>query len=431
LADIIVKRTESLSGTVKAPPSKAYTHRALIAASLSEGASTVKNALICDDTLATVEACRMLGAEIEETESGNFKVHGRPKPQTPRGIINCRDSGSTIRFLMPVCALVEGMSVLTGGESLYARPMNPLLEALRQLGVQCYSTRMDGYPPIVVFGGGIKGGKATIRGDVSSQFISGLLFATPLAQGETEIALSTSLESKPYVTITLDILRRHAIKVEPQCDYGSFHIPCGQSYRPSDHVVEGDYSSAAFILGAAAVTNSRLTVENLKEDTAQGDRMIVDILGRMGVLIEAAKGSIEIKGAEGSLKAVDVDLRDHPDLVPICTVLACVAKGKSVIRGFGRLRFKESDRIDALTSELTKLGAEIRVVEDRLEVLGGKKLRGTELDSHRDHRIAMACAVAALTAKGDSVVHGIECINKSYPHFVMDLRALGGKVVER
>ncbi len=431
MPDLIVNGKALLSGTVKAPPSKAHTHRAVIAASLSDGLSHVKNALLCDDTIATIEACRMLGAEIKETEGGVLSIHGIPKPHTPEDMINCGDSGSTMRFLVPICSLADGISVLTGGESLRGRPMAPLIDALGQLGVRCYSTRMDGCSPIVVFGGGIRGGKASIRGDISSQFVSGLLFASPMAQSETEIVLSTPLESKPYVEMTVGILQKHGVEVETQQGYAGFHVPCGQQYAPFNHDIEGDYSSAAFLLGAAAATNSCIGVEHLSADTAQGDREIVAILSKMNVLVEMSGDSVAIRGVEHGLKAIEVDLRDHPDLVPICAVLSCLAEGESKIMGVERLRFKESDRIDALTSELTKMGARIKATDGCLRVLGGRKLHGAEMDSHGDHRIAMACAVAALAASGKSVIRGIECINKSYPNFVRDIGQLGGNVVEQ
>jgi len=189
LTDLIVKETTHLSGTVSAPSSKSLTHRAFVAAALSDGRSEIRRALICDDTLGTVDACRMLGAEITWTDEEVVEVQGRPKPLTPKEVINCRDSGSTIRFLTPVSALADGISVLTGGESLRKRPMQPMLDALGRLGVECYSALRDGRPPVVVFGGGIEGGETSIRGDVSSQFVSGLLFATPMAKSDTDIVL--------------------------------------------------------------------------------------------------------------------------------------------------------------------------------------------------------------------------------------------------
>jgi 3-phosphoshikimate 1-carboxyvinyltransferase len=430
LTDLVVKRTDKLSGTIKAPSSKSYTHRAIIAAALSENQSKINSPLICDDTLATIDACRMLGAEITQTEK-RLQIVSRAKPSTPMDVINCRDSASTMRFLTPICALTDGISVLTGGGSLRRRPMEPVLTALSQLGVQCYSVNRDGRPPLVVFGGGIDGGKASVRGDLSSQFVSGLLLAAPMAKKDTDIVLSTPLESKPYVSITLDVLKKHGIKVEVQPDYQRFHVPSSQKYTAHDHEIEGDYSSAAFPLAAAALTSSHVKIENLLKDSIQGDRVIIDLLQEMGIQISTDGSTVEINGLNEKLKPVDVSLSDNPDLIPVIAVLACFASGQSVIRNVGRLRFKESDRVAALLSELTKMGAKVRAANQTIQVTGVEKLYGAELNSHGDHRIAMACIVAALKSEGAAAVHGVECINKSYPDFIKDLTFLGGKIVER
>jgi 3-phosphoshikimate 1-carboxyvinyltransferase len=430
MKDLIVEKTEKMSGVARAPPSKAYTHRALIAASLSEGQSSIKGALICDDTLATVNACSLLGARIRKVKEG-FIVSGMSKPITPHDVIHCRDSGSTIRFITPVCALADGISVLTGNEGLRKRPMEALLEALRHLGVPCYSARCNGYPPIIVFGGGVKGGMASLRGDVSSQFISGLLFSTPKASANTEIIITNQLESKPYVAITLDVLRKHSIEIEASSDYGNFLVPHGQAYMPFSHVIEGDYSSAAFLLAAACITDSNLKVDNLLRKTLQGDQAIVSILEEMGSQLGVGEDHVEVQGVKGELKGISIDVRDVPDLAPVCIALASLAEGETVLSGTRRLRFKESDRIASMSSELMKMGAKIMESGDGLIIRGKSRLRGAELDSHNDHRIAMACAVAALRAEGTTIIHGIECVNKSYPNFVKDLRSLGGNVCVR
>jgi len=425
-----VRKTEELEGTIQAPPSKAYTHRTLIASSLAEGRSTIENALICEDTVATAEACSMLGAEIREVKSG-FTVEGTPKPKTPEDVIHCRDSGSTIRFATPVCALADGISVLTGNEGLRRRPMEPLLAALRQLGVRCYSAQADGRPPVVVFGGGIGGGVSSIRGDVSSQFISGLLFGTPKAESDTEIVVTTQLESKPYVAVTLAVLRDHGVEVRPSSGYRRFTVPCGQDYLPFNHTIEGDYSSAAFLLAAASITESQVKITGLPKETLQGDRLIVKVLRDMGARVEVGEDYVKVQGEPQSLKGIKIDALDVPDLAPVCAALACLARGRTVISGGRRLRFKESNRVASLSSELGKLGGRITESEDDLVIEGGGRLHGAEVDSHNDHRVAMACAVAALGAEGSTVIHGIECVNKSYPNFVKDLRSLGGEALVR
>ncbi|MEM2273489.1 MAG: 3-phosphoshikimate 1-carboxyvinyltransferase [Candidatus Bathyarchaeia archaeon] len=429
MVELIVRGGAALYGSIVAPPSKAHTHRAIIASSLSRGESKIHNILFCDDTIATINACRMLGAEITVSECGEVRVGGSPKPKTPEDVIDCGESGSTMRFITPVCALADGISILTGGESLRRRPMGPLLDALGQIGVKCYSARGDGRPPIIVFGGGIRGGRARIRGDVSSQFISGLLFAAPMAQNDTYICLLTSLESKPYVDITLDILTKHNVKVASSENL--FHVPCGQEYKPYNHAIEGDYSSASFLLAAAAITRSNVRVENLLRDSLQGDRRIISILGDMGAVIDVGLNCVEVRDIDGSLRPVNINMRDNPDLVPVCAVLACFADGESVISGVRRLRFKESDRVEVLLSELGKMGASIRVLEDSLIIRGGGRLHGAIIDPHGDHRIAMACAVAALGADGETIIRDAECISKSYPNFIRDMRLLGAEIIER
>ena len=431
MVDLIVRDTPTLKGTIEAPPSKAISHRAFIAATLSPGLSIIRKPLICDDILATIDACRTLGAKIIRKNKEVFEVHGCYKILTPEDVVNCRDSASTMRFLTPICGLTDGISVLTGDKSLRKRPMGPLLDAMRQLGIQCYSTRGDGRPPIIVFGGGIEGGETCIPGDVSSQFVSGLLFAAPMARNDVEIEMLTPLESKPYVEITIDVLCSHGIQVEVNSEYKRFRVPCGQTYTPSSHVVEGDYSSAAFLLAAASITDSKIRVTNLREDSLQGDRIIVDLLRKIGVEVKTGKNFVEVNGRDGSLQPFNVDLRDNPDLVPVCTALAFFARGESLIRGIRRLRFKESDRIAALLSEFTKMKGKIHVGNDMIKLEGGEKLRGAELSSHGDHRIAMALIISALGAKGTSIIRGVECINKSYPNFLNDMKFIGANIVER
>lgn len=430
VTDLVVSKTEKLEGTIQAPPSKANTHRALIASSLAEGRSTIENALICEDTLATAEVCSMLGAEMRKVRNG-FTVEGAPNPTTPEDVIHCQDSGSTLRFATPLCALTDGISVLTGNEGLRRRPMEPLLAALGQLGVRCYSARADGRPPVIVFGGGVGGGTASIRGDVSSQFISGLLFGAPKAETDTEIVVTTQLESKPYVAMTLAVLRDHGVKVRPSSGYRQFTVPCGQDYLPFNHVIEGDYSSAAFLLAAASITKSRVNITGLSKETLQGDRLMVEVLREMGAQVRVGKDHVEVQGDPQSLKGTKIDARDVPDLAPVCAALACLVRGRTVISGGRRLRFKESDRIASLSSELGKMGCRITESDDGLVIEGGNMLHGAELDSHNDHRVAMACAVAALGAEGSTVIHGIECVNKSYPNFVRDLCSLGGDALVR
>jgi 3-phosphoshikimate 1-carboxyvinyltransferase len=421
--DVTVENTNHLEGAVSAPPSKAYTHRMLIAALLSNGASKIFNPLVSDDTQATLEAVKALGAETELQE--NFwTIHGQESLKTPSHPIDCRESGSTLRFMIPVAALAPGPSTFLFGASFERRPVAPLLESLKELGAES-AIQQDG-SFVVVRGGGIMGGKTSIRGDISSQFISGLLFACPKAKEDTEINVTTKLESKSYVEMTLEVIVKHGLEGAVNPDLSRLWIPSNQNYIPSDHTVPGDFSSAAFLLAAAAVTSSKVTVKNLTYQTAQGDREILGILQEMGASVKVGDDSVEVECDK--LVGVDIDAKDIPDLVPVCAVLACYAEGHSEIYNAKRLRYKESDRLDSISTELKKMGANIIVNEDGLTINGGCPLHGATIDPHNDHRIAMACAVAALGAKGETKIQDVECINKSYPQFFSDLRKLGANV---
>jgi 3-phosphoshikimate 1-carboxyvinyltransferase len=428
MTEVVIRRAQKLSGEVCAPPSKAYTQRMLIAAALSLGTSEIESPLVSDDTEATLRAVKALGAKVRVAEDfwiveGASPLKGAEEP------IDCGESGATLRFMIPVAALAAGSSVFVFGSSLERRPIEPLLQSLRKLRVRAYVSRRGGRSSVQVQGGGIPGGKTTMRGDVSSQFVSGLMFACPMARTDTEVALSTLLESKGYVQMTRNVLAEHRIKVSISRDFRRLSIPSNQTYKMCDHMVPGDFSSAAFLLAAAAITHSEVCVKNLDYGTVQGDKAIVGILKNMGVNGKVCNDRVEVEGKDGLLDAVDVDARDIPDLVPVCAVLACYASGVSKIHGAQRLRYKESDRLSALYLELRKMGADIAMDENSLTVKGPCALRGGTVDPHDDHRIAMACAVAALGARGKTKIQKAECVKKSYPGFFNDLRVLGANVV--
>jgi 3-phosphoshikimate 1-carboxyvinyltransferase len=428
MTDAIIRRAEKLSGEVCAPPSKAYTQRMLIAAALSLGTSKIAGPLISNDTEATLRAVRALGARVKAAE-GCWTVEGATLLKGAKEPINCGESGATLRFMIPVAALATEPSVFVLSSSLEQRPIEPLLQSLRQLGAEAHVQRRGDKSSIQVQGGGILGGKTAMRGDISSQFVSGLMFACPRARTDTEITLTTPLESKGYVQMTRDVLAEHCIKVFISEDFGRLHVPSNQEYKQCDHKVPGDFSSAAFLLAAAAITHSEVRVKNLDYETTQGDKAIVGILKQMGSNVNVRSDQFEIEGKGGLLDAADVDARDIPDLVPVCAVLACYAKGTSKIYDAQRLRYKESDRLLSLYLELKKMGADITMDENSLTVKGPCALRGSTIDPHNDHRIAMACAVAALGASGETRIQNAECVKKSYPGFFNDLRVLGVDVV--
>jgi 3-phosphoshikimate 1-carboxyvinyltransferase len=428
MTDFTIREVERLQGEVYAPPSKAYTQRMLIASALAHGISKVSGPLVSDDTEAALRAVKALGAKV--TVDGDcWMVEGANPLKGAQEPIDCGDSGATLRFTTPIAALAAESSLFMLGKSLEQRPIAPLLQSLRQLGVEAYNQRLDGRSVLVVEGGGIAGGKTSIRGDVSSQFISGLMFACPMAKVDTKITLTTPLESKSYVKMTNSVLTEHDINIHISEDFDYFHIPSDQTYQSCNHRVPGDFSSAAFLLAAAAVTSSDVVVKNLDYEDVQGDKAILGVLKRMGANGKVCSDSIEVNGEGRLLEAIDLDVRDIPDLVPVCTVLACYANGTSKIHDAHRLRYKESDRLLALYLELRKMGAQIAMDEGSLTVEGPCALHGAVVNPHNDHRIAMACAVAALGAKGATQIQDAECVRKSYPRFFNDLRSLGVAVI--
>ena len=426
MTEVEISKTERLEGQVCAPSSKAYTQRMLIAAALSDGTSKITTPLISDDTQAALRAIKALGAKVTATEEC-WKVKGEKLQKATKEPIDCGESGATLRFMIPVAALAAEPSVFIFGRSLEQRPIEPLLQSLKQLGAEARIQRRDEVS-IHVRGGGIVGGNASIRGDVSSQFVSGLMFACPKARKDTKITLTTPLESKGYVQMTQHVLARHNVELSVYEDFRRLFIPANQEYQPCDHNVPGDFSSGAFLLAAAAVTCSTVRVTNLDNKTLQGDKAILEILKQMGVKEKVCSGEVEIAGIGDLLDPLAVDARDVPDLVPVCAALACYARGTSVIHDAQRLRYKESNRLISLYMELKKMGAEIYMDKSSLAVKGPCTLRGCTVDPHNDHRIAMACAIAALGAKGKTVIQNAECVRKSYPRFFHDLRALGAEV---
>jgi len=426
LADVLVNRSKRFGGEVYAPPSKAYTHRMMIVALLSRGVSKILNPLSSDDTQATQEAIKAFGAEMELREVC-WTIKGKLPLETPRKPIDCGESGATLRFMIPVAALAPGPSTFTLGLSLSRRPLEPLLQSLKQLGAESSLQQGEKGMIVRVHGGGIRGGKASIKGDISSQFISGLLFACPRAEENTEITVTTPLESRSYVEMTLEVLEKHVVKVSASNDLRQLRVSANQNYNPCGHKVPGDFSSAAFLLAAAAITSSKVKVKNLDHRTKQGDKAILSILEETGSKVRVEDEYVEVEGAQPN--AVDVDSKDIPDLVPVCAALACYSKGTFKLHNARRLRYKESDRLSSLYSELKKMGADIKTAGDSLIIKGPCALHGATINPHNDHRIAMACAVAGLGASGETRIQNFECVRKSYPNFFDDLRSLGADVI--
>jgi len=416
---IVRVQRSHLSGEVFAPPSKSYTHRAILITSLGPGGS-IKRPLLSADTRATISASQAFGAEIDIDE--DVKIKGvADRPRTPEDVINVLNSGTTLRFCSAVAALTEG-AVLTGDASIRSRPNGPLLSSLSDLGAQAFSIRNNGKAPLVVRGR-MKGGTARLDGSVSSQFLSALLISAPLAEEETRIVIQGELKSRPYAEMTLDMLAEAGIRIEP--GEQEFLVPGNQSFGLKGYTIPGDFSSASYPMAAAAVTGSEVTVKGVLP-SRQGDSAIIDILRRMGAEVswDREKGDLRVRG--GELQAVDVDAGRTPDLVPTIAVLGALAKGKTTVFNAEHVRHKETDRLHAMAVEISRMGADIKERPDGLEITGGK-LHGTKVHGHHDHRIVMALAVAGLVA-GDTEIDTAESVDVSYPGFFAQMKGLGAEM---
>ncbi|MEM3421060.1 MAG: 3-phosphoshikimate 1-carboxyvinyltransferase [Candidatus Hadarchaeum sp.] len=422
----LIVRPSKLSGVITAPPSKSYTHRAFMIALLADGESVIKNPLIGYDTMATIEAVKEMGAEVIQ-EGNTWRVRGTGGNIKPRKrFIDARNSGTTIRMMSAIAALSPQPTKLTGDQSILQRPMGPLIETLAELGAKAKCEGKDGRPPVIV-AGELEGGDVEITGSISSQFISAILLAAPYARGDVNLTITGELRSKPYVEITLELLEMAGAKITHDGKFKAFKIPGRQVLKPINLTIPGDFSSAAFPLGAAAITGSTVKVNNLDIKGAQGDKRIVPLLKEFGAEVRVFKDAVEVSG-EGGLNGIEADCGDNPDLVPVLAVIGSVADGETRLTNIPHLRFKETDRLRALATELRKLGVETTELPDELKIEGAKYLQGSTLRSYDDHRMAMAFTVAGLVARGKTIVENVDNIPVSYPSFIDDMRKLGAKI---
>jgi 3-phosphoshikimate 1-carboxyvinyltransferase len=407
-----------IKGTIKAPASKSMTQRAIAAALLADGQSIIHNPSYCDDSLAAMSMAVGLGARVEPLVN-ELKINGSAVLKEPK--LNCGESGLAIRMFSPIAALYPVEITLVGANSLKKRPMFMIEEALSQLGVKCISS--EGFLPLTIQGP-IVGGHCEIDGSVSSQLLTGLLMALPLAVKNSEIKVN-NLKSKPYIDMTIEILKSFGISIKNK-GYSMFSIPGNQKYIPHNYTVEGDWSGGAFLLVAGAI-NGELSITGLGRDSKQSDMSIVNALKKAGAKMTIGENQIEISKSE--LKAFEFDATESPDLFPPLVALASYCEGISAIKGVSRLIFKESDRAKTLSEEFGKMNIKIEINNDLMFVTGGQP-HGARVESHDDHRIAMAVTVASLGATGRVSLRDSQCVAKSYPGFFDDLRHLGAAVHE-
>ncbi|GAB7017940.1 3-phosphoshikimate 1-carboxyvinyltransferase [Halostagnicola bangensis] len=418
----------SLRGTATAPPSKSYTHRAILASGYAEQA-TVRDALWSADTRATARAVELFGGTVNRREDGTLEIEGFDgEPEVPADVIDCDNSGTTMRLVTAAAALVDGTSVLTGDESLRSRPQGPLLDALTDLGAEAESTRKNGQAPLVV-SGPFSGDSVSIPGDVSSQYITALLLAGAVTADGLEIDLETELKSAPYVDITIEVLADFGVDAEATAD--GFAVPGGQSYAPEggEYAVPGDFSSISYPLAAGAIASQDgLRIEGANP-SAQGDTAIVDIVDRMGAAVEWNREDGTIDVSKAPLEGIEVSVEDTPDLLPTVATLGAVADGNTRITNAEHVRFKETDRVSAMAEELGKMGVETTETRDSLTVHGDEStIRGATVDGRADHRIVMSLALAGLVADGETTIQGAEHVDVSFPGFFDTLSELGASV---
>jgi 3-phosphoshikimate 1-carboxyvinyltransferase len=408
----------AVKGNIKAPSSKSMTQRAIAAALLADGESIIHNPSYCDDSLAAMSMAVGLGARVEP-QVNELKINGSAILKEPK--LNCGESGLAIRMFSPIAALYPVEITMVGANSLKKRPMFMIEEALNQLGVKCISS--NGFLPLTIQGP-IVGGHCEIDGSVSSQLLTGLLMALPLASKDSEIKVK-NLKSKPYIDMTIQILKSFGITVKNE-DYSFFRIPGNQKYIPHNYIVEGDWSGGAFLLVAGAISG-KLCITGLNRDSKQSDMSIINALENAGAKMTISENQIEISKSE--LKAFEFDATESPDLFPPLVALASYCEGVSIIKGVSRLIYKESDRAKVLKEEFGKLKINIEINDDIMFVTGGRP-QAARVESHDDHRIAMAVAISSLGAKGRVYIRDSQCVAKSYPGFFNDLRNLGAMVHE-
>jgi len=403
-----------INGEIRVPPSKSYTIRGLMCAALAKGASRLRNPLSADDTLAAVDVLRAVGIRIRE-DASDWEVSCESFVQ-PHRLLNCRESAATLRFMTAISSLVPGESHLVMGSSLAKRPIEPLIKALRGWGAKIEWNSSSG---IKVRGGKLAGGVTEIPGDISSQFVSALLLVAPLTERRSVIRVTSPLESRSYVMMTLECLNNFGIQIETDDFLNEFQI-ASQTYQSANYEVEGDWSSASYLIALGAA-GGKMRLSGLNLSSLQSDRAMLDLVKEMGARILVEDNCLTV--ITGRLQAIKADLNECIDLLPTLAVLASLAEGTSEFTGIRRARFKESDRVLAISTNLQNAGIKVEVEDDRIYITGGRT-SPTVINPYGDHRIAMAFSIIGAT-RGGIIIDQSECVSKTYPEFWSVLKRAG------
>ena len=408
----------NLNGRIVCPSNKSYTHRAIFLAALSDGKSIVKKILRSNDTLATISACRGFGVEVEEVED-KVTINNTIDSTVGNSMINAENSGTTIRIAIAIAALSGGNTILTGDESLRKRPMQPILDSLETMGVKTESD--DGRPPIHI-NGKIEGNKISINGDISSQFISALMIIAPRLPEGLTIKVEGELVSKPYVDLTIAIMKKFGVEVKTEEEYKKYQVT-HQIYKPTTFSIPSDFSNLALLLAANVLLGDGLTIEINLGDMPQGDEAIVDILEKLGVNVTLEDDIITTKSPI-LLKGGKFDLSNTPDLLPAIAILALKSEKPIELFNVKHARYKETDRIAIMSRELKKIGLEVEEKEDGMILKKSEEIHSAELNSENDHRLFMAFSIAGMFV-GDCTISDPDSVKVSYPEFISDMKNVG------
>ena len=405
------------NGTVNVPPSKSDVHRAIICAAMANGVSRISPVALSNDIKATIGCIKALGADAV-LENNVLTVDGTNMYKNKTALLDCGESGSTLRFFIPIAAVGNINATFVGKGKLPQRPIGIFTEALPKAGTVC---KTEGGLPLEIKGQ-LKSGIFEIPGNVSSQFITGLLLALPILEGDSEIVLTSPLESVGYTAMTIRTMKQFGVNI--QATEKGWHIKGGQSYKTCDYTTDGDWSQAAFFMVLGAVSG-KVTVKGVAKDSTQGDKKCAEILARFGAKVTQLDNEVTVE--KGKLKAITIDASQIPDLVPVLSVCAAFAEGTTKIINAERLRIKECDRLKATAELLNNLGGKVKELSDGLEITGVSSLKGGNVNGYNDHRIVMSAAVCAARSDEDITATFAMSINKSYPDFYIDYNSIGGK----
>lgn len=423
MESLTLKPVGKVDGVVQLPGSKSLSNRLLLLSALAAGRTEVRNLLESDDTGYMTAALEKLGVKLTFSDQGTrcLVESGGGPFAVGRADLFLGNAGTAIRPLCAALCLGRGEYTLTGEPRMLERPIAHLVDALRQLGANIDYAGAEGYPPLRIRADGLRGGRVAIRGNVSSQYLTSLLLASPLARGELAIEIVGELVSKPYIDMTIDVMRRFGVAVENE-DYRAFRVPGGQEYRsPGSALVEGDASSASYFLSAAAIRGGTVRVQGVGADSVQGDVKHADVLEQMGATVRRGADYIEV--SRGALRGLDLDLNHIPDAAMTVAVTALFAEGRTIIRNIGNWRVKETDRLAAMAAELHKVGAGVVEGPDYLEIEPPAEIRPAVIETYNDHRMAMSFSLAALGNAGITIKDP-ECVSKTFPEYFEQFGAI-------